>query len=270
MNYSAVHEHLLRSLITNIRPGEKLKLLDAGCGTLELIKYFIKNLRGVNVQIEYFGYEVFGFTHSVSRWAEIINEDADLKKSCVIENFSIVHLDSYDLLYPDNFFDIVLSNQVLEHVADFDSFYNVLDRVLKPSGIQIHCFPTKEILIEPHLRIPIVQKLLKKKYLPHYLKFMYFLKGETREEYVRERINYMKIDTNYRNRTYHLKKFVKSGYSILPSYNLFFLICWGQKKIHSKHRFKYFDLGVLEKIFSAVACRFYSITVIVKKNIKKE
>lgn len=270
MSYITVHEHLLRILLTRIKPGQKLKLLDAGCGTLGLEKYLTEKLQGTGVEIEYFGYDVAGFSHSIDGWKEIINQDVGLKKSCAIENFVLVPFDPYNITFPDNFFDIVISNQVVEHVNDFSSFYSELDRTLKPLGIQIHCFPTKEILIEPHLRIPIVQKLLKKKYLFQYLKFMYLLKGENREKYIRERISYMKTDTNYRNRTYHPGRFVKMNYKILPSYNLFFLICRVQKLFRLEHRFKYFDLGIFEKLFGVVACRFYSITVIVQKNIKKE
>jgi len=269
MSYITVHEHLLRTLLTRIKPGQKLKLIDVGCGTLELEKYLIENLQDTNVEIEYFGYEITGFSHSIDDWKEIIDQHPGLNKSCAIENFVLIPFDSYNITFPDNFFDIVISNQVVEHVNDFSSFYSELDRILKPLGTQIHCFPTKEILIEPHLRVPIVQKLLKKKYLFTYLKCMYLLKGENRDN-IRERISYMKTDTNYRNRTYHPERFAKMNYKILPSYNLFFLICRVQKLFSLEHRFKYFDLGYFEKIFSILACRFYSITMIVQKNIKKE
>ena len=57
MSYITVHEHLLRTLLTRIKPGQKLKLIDVGCGTLELEKYLIENLQDTNVEIEYFGYE---------------------------------------------------------------------------------------------------------------------------------------------------------------------------------------------------------------------
>ena len=57
MSYLTVHEHLLRTLLTRIKPGQKLKLLDAGCGTLGLEKYLTEKLQGTNVEIEYFGYD---------------------------------------------------------------------------------------------------------------------------------------------------------------------------------------------------------------------
>jgi SAM-dependent methyltransferase len=53
-------------------------------------------------------------------------------------------------------FDIVLSDQVFEHVADLDSFAAELGRVTKVGGRGLHVFPARWRPIEPHMRTPFV------------------------------------------------------------------------------------------------------------------
>lgn len=61
--------------------------------------------------------------------------------------------------FPDNYFDLVFSNQVLEHVETIDFLFSQLSRILKPSGISLHLYPSRRILIEPHCKIPFVHLL---------------------------------------------------------------------------------------------------------------
>ncbi|MFC2092115.1 class I SAM-dependent methyltransferase [Elusimicrobiota bacterium] len=57
-------------------------------------------------------------------------------------------------IYPfeDGFFDIVISNQLFEHINDIDTAIAQMDRVLKHGGIMYHHFPTSETLRDPHLK----------------------------------------------------------------------------------------------------------------------
>jgi SAM-dependent methyltransferase len=45
--------------------------------------------------------------------------------------------------WEENFFDAAVSNQVLEHVRDFDDFFEQTYRVLKPGGIRPICFRSR-------------------------------------------------------------------------------------------------------------------------------
>lgn len=58
--------------------------------------------------------------------------------------------------YGDGEFQIVHSNQVLEHVKDLGFFLRQNSRVLEPNGCALHFFPTKEIIKEPHYLLPFV------------------------------------------------------------------------------------------------------------------
>lgn len=60
----------------------------------------------------------------------------------------------YRLPFPDNYFDVIYSNQVLEHIVYYEPALQEMRRVLKPDGICIHIFPAKWRPIEAHFRAP--------------------------------------------------------------------------------------------------------------------
>lgn len=60
-------------------------------------------------------------------------------------------------IFPDRYFDIVLSDQVLEHVADLSSVTREIARVLRPNGITCHQFPAKFRITEPHYKLPFAR-----------------------------------------------------------------------------------------------------------------
>ena len=61
--------------------------------------------------------------------------------------------------YPDNFFDVIVSNQVLEHVADHDLFFSETYRTLSDGGYAAHLAPLHHCLYEPHIRLPLFHHL---------------------------------------------------------------------------------------------------------------
>lgn len=71
-------------------------------------------------------------------------------------NFSFVKGDGTNLFYPDNSFDIVYSNSVIEHLYSYDKqlkFANEARRVSKNLWIQT---PAKFFFVEPHLITPFI------------------------------------------------------------------------------------------------------------------
>jgi SAM-dependent methyltransferase len=69
-------------------------------------------------------------------------------------HLSAIRAQDYRLPYPDHSIDVVISNQVLEHVMDYDGSLAELRRVLKPGGAFLHMFPARMIPIEPHVFVP--------------------------------------------------------------------------------------------------------------------
>lgn len=61
---------------------------------------------------------------------------------------------SYKIPFEDNFFDFIYSISTLEHVMDYDLALAEMARVLRPGGVAIHTFPSRYVLIEPHIFVP--------------------------------------------------------------------------------------------------------------------
>jgi len=58
------------------------------------------------------------------------------------------------LPFDDNTFDLVISDQVFEHVMDQVGLLRELYRVMRPGGCALHAFPARYSLIEPHIYVP--------------------------------------------------------------------------------------------------------------------
>jgi len=260
-----MHEHLLRTILSTQKTKKNIKILDAGCGNLDLTKYLSENLKAEHFEnVEFFGYEI-DQKHDQDKLSMIITNDEVLSKMNLLDSFFVISLESYTLPFRDNFFDIIISNQVVEHVADFDSFFYELDRVLKVNGIQIHAYPTKEILIEPHLKIPLAHRISNKKYLFNYLKTVYRLKRRVSDDFLSGKVDYMMNKTNYRFCFHHFTFFENLGYKVMPNFSLFFPFVKLQRIMGNKRRFKYFSFGLFESFFIQLSSYFYSITLIIKK-----
>lgn len=67
----------------------------------------------------------------------------------------LIDTEPYRLPFEDGWFDIVVSNQVFEHVQDYPTAIAESHRVLKPGGIAMHLFPPRWKPIEPHVFVPL-------------------------------------------------------------------------------------------------------------------
>lgn len=56
--------------------------------------------------------------------------------------------------FPDASFDVVVNNQVLEHVEDLDATLAEICRVMKPGGVLLSVFPSRDVFREGHIGIP--------------------------------------------------------------------------------------------------------------------
>lgn len=59
--------------------------------------------------------------------------------------------------FPDHSFDIVMTDQVLEHVENLDAVVAEIARVMAPGGYGLHLFPARLCVVEQHLLLPLVQ-----------------------------------------------------------------------------------------------------------------
>jgi ubiquinone/menaquinone biosynthesis C-methylase UbiE len=56
--------------------------------------------------------------------------------------------------FPGESFDLVVNNQVMEHVVDLPGTLAEIDRVLKPGGAVLSVFPSSDVFREGHIGIP--------------------------------------------------------------------------------------------------------------------
>ena len=63
------------------------------------------------------------------------------------------------LPFADDTFDVVVSDQVFEHVEPLQATIDELERVTRPGGISYHHFPFRTVWREGHIGIPLAHRL---------------------------------------------------------------------------------------------------------------
>lgn len=121
------------------------RILDYGCGAGRLVNV------GRSTGLQVVGADVF-YAGSNTR-VEV--EQAGLL------NLSIFEIQSGRLPFPDESFHLVVNNQVMEHVDDLDSVLSEIHRVLKPGGRVLSLFPSRDVLREGHIGIPLSHRFPK-------------------------------------------------------------------------------------------------------------
>lgn len=117
--------------------------LDFGCG------------RGVIVQkLRSSGVDAFGcdiFYEAAAYWEQVPSD--------YIQKGIIRRIENGIIPFPDSTFDLVLSNQVMEHVEHLPQALAEIQRVLKPGGQLLSLFPHKGVIREAHCGIPFLHRL---------------------------------------------------------------------------------------------------------------
>jgi SAM-dependent methyltransferase len=106
---------LVRNFLIVVPRGMKGRLLDVGCGSGEFLN-----------QMKNFGWEVYG--------VEINQKSADMGNKRGL-NIFCGELGGAD--FPENFFDVVVLSQTLEHVYSPGSYLDKIHRLLKEEGLLI-------------------------------------------------------------------------------------------------------------------------------------
>jgi len=96
------------------------------------------------------------------RGADVIAVDKDTKRLQSLATLGLPieleHADIAQLPYPDNSFDVVVLQDVLEHLADASYVLTELSRVMQPSGILYLSTPNRlaisNMIADPHFGLP--------------------------------------------------------------------------------------------------------------------
>ena len=145
---------------------KNVKVLDYGCGSGEIINYLD------DLGIDAYGCDIYSGGEIESAKAF----EASLRKvnKNYFKNGRIKNMETNSQIpFPTDTFDIVLSNQVLEHVEDLDSTLIEFKRVLSPDGLVLSLFPDKGVWFEGHCRIWFINWFPPKSKFRIYLVFLY-------------------------------------------------------------------------------------------------
>lgn len=132
---TAKQGHVLGRVLT-AHPDKSARILDYGCGTgttalsLRLLGY--AQVDGVDVKDQ----------TANERFAQALG----------LNNGTLCMYDTKTLPFADQSYDVVVSQQVLEHVHNLDDYYREAARVLKPGGVALLDFPHRFVPFDSHAR----------------------------------------------------------------------------------------------------------------------
>lgn len=113
-------------------------VLDYGCGAGQIV-----------AQLRTAGYD--------ARGCDVFYEGGDYSPSIPREMQPfILRMDGDRIPFRDGEFDVVISNQVMEHVPDLDVVVREIARVLKPGGTALNVFPDRGVWREGHCGVPLL------------------------------------------------------------------------------------------------------------------
>lgn len=218
-NYQ-IYFSILEDLINkNFRDKSEINILDFGCGSgkmLSLLDELSYKKELSKTKISFFGVDVFKNKNSLEKTRKLAR-NAFIKSINPYEDFDFGVK-----------FDIVISNQVFEHINYLEKIYAHLRLILNNNGLIIAGFPTKEIIIEPHLKIPFIHYIKKETKILFYFLSVFsllkigqfnrkFKKKEDRISFIKNRYNYCNTSIHYINYKEHvqiLRKYFKKNVDI--------------------------------------------------------
>ncbi len=166
------------------------RTLDYGCGQAEVI------LAGSQLNLEINGADVF-YEGSNAKQAV---EKLGLLGSTVKE------IKNGRLEYPDAHFDLIVNNQVIEHVEELEPALVELHRVLKPGGKILCLFPAQDIWWEGHVGLPLIHRFPMNSKAQRYFAYLcrlmglgYFKAGKTKWQWACDACDWLTAYTHYRS-----------------------------------------------------------------------
>jgi ubiquinone/menaquinone biosynthesis C-methylase UbiE len=145
----------INRLLVMVKPGATI--LDFGCGAGRMV-----------FRLRELGFDAYGFDiHDYVAY----RTDDDRKwfrfSQSTSSNTSAFTIDAgtYAIPFEDDFFDVIHSASVLEHVLDIHAMMRECARVLRPDGVAIHFYPSKYQVVEPHMFVPLASFVQYKQWL---------------------------------------------------------------------------------------------------------
>lgn len=185
------HRYILEK-IKELAASDDPMILDYGCGLGEIVEHCRENgIRAFGVENFYAGANSRQIAGERGLLGDLIHELDDCG----------------GIPFGNGCFDLIVSNQVFEHVEDLETVVEEVARVLKPGGQLLCLFPSKEIFREVHCGVPFVHWLPKRTNLRYYwlllfrgLGFGSHKAGKSRRVWAADFSRWLNMYTHYRNR----------------------------------------------------------------------
>jgi SAM-dependent methyltransferase len=142
-----IRRYLERQLAARRARPESLRIIDVGCGRGDTVAWLCTqgwDAYGVDVSADYVG----------RGRAYLARTGSDPERLQLLDR-------SFVYPFDDNSFDLVLSDQVIEHIDDLGSFVSEVARISASGASGLHIYPAKWHPVETHLRIPCAHWLRK-------------------------------------------------------------------------------------------------------------
>jgi len=161
-------------------------VLDFGCGQGEFVA--LARREGLDAQ---------GCDWYAGPWAWLFD---DVKNNPALRDHVKQIAPDGRLPFSDARFDAVTSNMVFEHVVDFEKPIGEIARVLKPGGLFVVLFPSRELWFEQHVGLPFAHRFPSPGYFSaaHRLGLGWQREGLTRDAWVTRSIASMREEVAYR------------------------------------------------------------------------
>lgn len=183
----------------------KARILDYGCGSGQIVR------TGLSMGLDIYGADVF--YEGAHDWRRSLQEDDLLGDRIRV-------IEKHTLPFPNDYFGLVVHNQVLEHVADLEGVLSEIARVLTPGGQMLSLFPSREVLREGHCGIPLSHRFersskLRYQYMLTMRKigFGSYHDGKPPEAWARDFIDWLDRWCYYRPMTSITRCYASAGFS---------------------------------------------------------
>ena len=253
--FSKYHPHpLIVEFVEGYRKVKNLKksqinILDWGCGRGKTVLWLKEK-----------GYNAFG----VDIDPRPIKKSLDLYVNKGYSQALLYLIDERGITeFPDNFFHIIFSYQVFEHIKKMYPVALELNRITKNGGIGLHIFPGHKHFIEGHLKMPFIHWFPKnkiRKFLiycnviigrePHWKELKSLNAREKAERYYK----YSTEHTYYRSYSKIQEIFKKCNFQVR------FITLNAYKRLK---KFKF--LKIIEPLISHLLLTFIEINLILRK-----
>lgn len=210
---SVMHAHLVNIIATEVRrweSGRRLRILDVGCGDGRFLGFAHQRLpvlTGRSVEVHGFDVSDSGlqrsdfFARTIDRLKDI---DSDVDWTGRLHQ--ITSADPWP--FADGAVDVVVSNQVGEHVREIGRFLAEAARVTQPGGFSAHVFPLRSYTVEGHTGIPFAHRILSHDLRETYMRAVVKMglgvggplarrPGESISAFATTRSDYVSFETSY-------------------------------------------------------------------------